>query len=212
MDKVAMVKQAEVTGVIAGLVDAEYIKLASAEDFDTVCEVVANNISDKDWTFDEVVEKTAEVMDEVYKIYEENGSIKKEANEKELSESEIMAEIGALTLAKEAGDVSEDEAESKMSKLKKMLKEHKGSVAGGVAGLTALGLLAHPKSRDYILRRASAGNEFKSGLRDDVKSLASKGMFKAEKGIKSLKDSLADRFTNPPSAASGFKRTLKMGK
>lgn len=149
MDKIAMVKQAEVSGVIAGLVDAEYIKLASAEDFDTVCQIVADNISEKDWTFDEVVEKTAEVMEEVYQIYEENGQLEKEAEvkaveevkeeevvkEAELTDTEIFAAIGELTLAKEAGDVSEDEAESKMSKLKGMLKNNKGKIGAGVAGL-----------------------------------------------------------------------------
>lgn len=209
-----MVKQAEVNGVIAGLADSGYIKLASEEDFDTVCGIVAENISDKDWTFDEVVEKTAEVMEEVYAIYEESGKLEKEASEgnTEYTEGDIMAAIGELTLAKEAGDVGDEEAESKMKKLKDMLMANKGKVVGGAVGLAALGALASPKVRGYIGGRASAGNNFKSGLLDDLKTVGGKAKetaSKVGKGSGALYNKVLDKVSNPPSSGSNFKRTFK---
>lgn len=147
-----MVKKAEVTGVIAGLVDADYIKVASEEDFNAICDTVAGQIDTDDYTFDQVVEKTAEVMDEVYKIYEENGIIEKVADEKveteveaekvaeEYTEGDILAAMGELMMAKEAGEVTAEEQESKMTELKEMLKKHKKAIGVGAGTAVAAGL------------------------------------------------------------------------
>ena len=60
MDKIAMVKQAEVTGIIAGLVDTGFLKVASDDEFEALTTIVTDNISNE-YDLDDVLLKTAEV-------------------------------------------------------------------------------------------------------------------------------------------------------
>jgi hypothetical protein len=179
MDKVAMVKQAEVNGVIAGLVDGGYVKLASEDDFNMVCEAVAGNVSDE-WDFNEVIEKTAAVMEEVNAIYEqiEAGAGAPEDLEKEASTDEVdlLAAYGKLTLMKQAEEIDDETYQTEATKLQKamaatkagagkavdatkagagkalgLLKANKGKVVAGVGAgaLTAAGL-KHGKNMKYL--------------------------------------------------------------
>jgi hypothetical protein len=168
MDKVAMVKQAEVNGVIAGLVDGGYVKLASEDDFNMVCEAVAGNVSDE-WDFNEVIEKTAAVMEEVNAIYEQIEADAGVADglRKDASETDLLAAYGELTLKKQAEEIDDETYQAEATKLQKalaatkagagkavdatkdgagkalgMLKANKGKVVAGVGAgaLTAAGL------------------------------------------------------------------------
>jgi hypothetical protein len=177
MDKVAMVKQAEVNGVIAGLVDGGYVKLASEDDFNMVCEAVAGNVSDE-WDFNEVIEKTAAVMEEVNAIYEQIEADAGVADglRKDASETDLLAAYGELTLKKQAEEIDDETYQAEATKLQKalaatkagagkavdatkdgagkalgMLKANKGKVVAGVGAgaLTAAGL-KHGKNMKYL--------------------------------------------------------------
>ena len=177
MDKVAMVKQAEVNGVIAGLVDGGYVKLASEDDFNMVCEAVAGNVSDE-WDFNEVIEKTAAVMEEVNAIYEQIEADAGVADglRKDASETDLLAAYGELTLKKQAEEIDDETYQAEATKLQKalaatkagagkavdatkdgagkalgMLKANKGKVVAGVGAgaLTAAGLI-HGKNMKYL--------------------------------------------------------------
>ena len=105
MDKLAFVKVAEVSGVVASLAENEIVKIASAEDFDAIVDAVASDLPNS-YGMDDVLAKTAEVMEYLY----ENGygdAMEKEAGE--FDEQDALAYIGELALAKEAGEISEAE-------------------------------------------------------------------------------------------------------
>jgi len=119
MEKLAMIKQAEVNGVMAALLETELVKVASEEDFDAVTSCITDGLSD-DYDMEEVLAKTAEVLDEYYALCEEGeeaGEVKKEASEEGVDETAVMAAIGELTLAKVAGDISEEDYDAEVEKL-----------------------------------------------------------------------------------------------
>jgi hypothetical protein len=125
MDKIAMIKQAEVNGVLAALVEKELVKVADDEDFEALTGAIAGSLSE-DYDFEEVMDKTAAVMEEYYELVEgaegaegEEGHEKEagEEGEAEYDERDIMAAYGELTLAKEAGDISEEDFEKEAAKV-----------------------------------------------------------------------------------------------
>lgn len=99
MDKIAQLKHAEVAGVISGLIDGGYIKLASEQEFEDLTGIVAGSISDN-WDLNEVLDKTAEVMD----------SVDMDKTAKDVLH-DALAEYGYLCISKEAGEVSDVEFE-----------------------------------------------------------------------------------------------------
>ena len=105
MDKLAAIKMAEVQGVLAALVDAELVKVASEEYFNKLAEVVIENLTD-DYDLNEVLEKTAAIIEAVNA--EDAEPMEKEAEE--LDEvGQALRYHHELVLKKEAGEVSEDE-------------------------------------------------------------------------------------------------------
>lgn len=65
MNKFAhMVKTAEVRGVMAYLVDSKMVKVASEEDFNTLVNVVSDNL-EGDYDLNTVLSKTAEILTEL---------------------------------------------------------------------------------------------------------------------------------------------------
>ena len=98
-----MVKQAEVSGALAALVDEGIVKVASVEDFEDIAQVISENLPEQ-YDADDFFAKTAEVMDEVYVIYEgANDGMDK------VAEEDALAYIGVLALQKEAGEITQEE-------------------------------------------------------------------------------------------------------
>lgn len=118
MDKLAMVKLAEVNGVIAGLVDEDLVKVASEDEFNALCDLVAENLDDE-YDMEDVLNKTAEVVELAEALEAE---MEKEAGEaEEVDVNDILAAYGHLTLLKEAEEVDDQSYEEEAGKLKKML-------------------------------------------------------------------------------------------
>ena len=116
MDKLAAIKMAEVQGVLAALVDAELVKVASEEYFNKLAEVVIENLTD-DYDLNEVLEKTAAIIE----------AVNAEPMEKEAEE---LDEVGQallyhheLVLKKEAGEVSDEEFRKEAKAIRKAFKE-----------------------------------------------------------------------------------------
>lgn len=101
MDKIAQLKHAEVAGVISGLIDGGYLKLASDQEFEALTDVVAGSVSDQ-WDLNEVLNKTAEVVS-----YVEDGGVEKTAEEEFVDSA--LAQYGYLCLAKEAEKISDED-------------------------------------------------------------------------------------------------------
>lgn len=134
MDKIAMVKVAEVSGVVAAMAEAELIKIASEEMFDTVVDAVAGSL-DNDYDLNAVLAKTAEVMS---LIEDENGLEKDAGEAEEVDERAAMAAYGELSLLKEAGDITEEEFAKEAAKISDILAAAKKG-AGKVKGFVAKG-------------------------------------------------------------------------
>lgn len=130
MDKLAFVKVAEVSGVVASLAENEIVKIASAEDFDAIVDAVASDLPNS-YGMDDVLAKTAEVMEYLY----ENGygyDMEKEAGE--FDEQDALAYIGELALAKEAGEISEAQFAKEANKALKAVKNVGREFVAGLKG------------------------------------------------------------------------------
>lgn len=154
MLKLAEVKTAEVAGFLGTLVDLDLIKVANEEDFATIVHAVSDALGDGDYSMEDALSKTAEVMDEVYGIYKEAGlledageELEKEAEEVELTEDMIKEALYAdfvEGLEKEAGM-----KESIMNLLGKGKAKAQG--AGNYVGGKAKG------AAGYVTGKAKAG-------------------------------------------------------
>lgn len=102
------IKTAEVAGVTSALLEAGVVKLAEDDlesEYAALVELTTEKLAGYDeWDYEDVVEKIAEVLDEVDAM--NNGEVK-EANE--YSDAEIAEYMGRLYLAKEAGEISEED-------------------------------------------------------------------------------------------------------
>lgn len=96
MDKFAMLKEAEVSGVLAAFTDAGIMEPLAAEDFDYLTEKVAANLDD---TY--TVEDIALVADQLL------GGQEKTAED--MLFGEIAPVLGTACMAKIAGEISDDE-------------------------------------------------------------------------------------------------------
>lgn len=148
MNKLAA-KQAEVRGALAALVDAGYVKVASENDFDVVADAVEQALpmlGNYDMT--DVLSKTAEIMEEVYEVYG-SGALDKRASDEdmeelekiasEVSEQDILAAYGSLTLQKEAGDISEFEFAKEAGKLNTITDMMRGAGSKVTGGARSVG-------------------------------------------------------------------------
>ena len=129
MDKLAAIKMAEVQGVLAALVDAELVKVASEDAFHTLTEVVCENL-DKDYDLNEVLSKTAAIIE----------AVNAEAAEPMEKEAEELDEVGQallahheLVLMKQAGEVSDDEFMKEASKIRNALSSTKKGYTDAMA-------------------------------------------------------------------------------
>ena len=105
-----LVKTAEVRGVMAYLVDSEMVKVASAEDFDKLVDVVSGELGEE-YDLNTVLSKTAEILD-ADPVEGNQKEVEEPAAEGEVKEAqdnyEIERELGRLYMAKEAGEITEE--------------------------------------------------------------------------------------------------------
>ena len=142
MNKIAeLVKEAEVRGVLAALVDGGHLKVASQEEFDALTEVVSASIDGYDHDLNTVLSKTAEVIE-----YLENGDFEKEAGEAEIDETAVMAAFGELSMMKMAGQIDEEAFAKEANKLqalldfgRKAVESTKGAAGRAFAGAKNVG-------------------------------------------------------------------------
>lgn len=167
MDKLAMVKLAEVNGVIAGLVDEGLVKVASEEEFNALCDLVSDDLDDS-YDLEDVLNKTAEIVEVAEAL---DGELEKEASDA-YDTSDILAAYGELTLLKEAGEIDDDTYDQETGTLKKYLnkgkgmasdawehvKAHKGGYATAAAVLAALGYAAQKGKLGF--RKGSVGRQY----------------------------------------------------
>lgn len=184
MDKIAQLKHAEVAGVISGLIDGGYIKLASEQEFEDLTGIVAGSISDN-WDLNEVLDKTAEVM----------------SGEEDMDKTaeEALAEFGALCLVKQAGLISDEDFYKEAAKVKiptkatEIIAEHLAGLNNGAGAVL----------QNLPVRASAAWKTLKDTLSlADARAL--RGNIKALKG--------AEAFHGPEAAAwetPGIKDLLK---
>lgn len=143
MNKIAsLVKEAEVRGVLAGLVDGGHLKIASVEDLEALTEAVSGAVEGYDYDLNTILSKTAEVIEA-----QENEGQDKEASEDEVDETAVMAAFGELSMMKMAGEIDEDSFEKEASKLKAMLEGAK-AVGSKVKGAAAKAKELPGKAKD----------------------------------------------------------------
>ena len=143
-----LVKTAEIRGVMAYLVDSEMVKVASEEDFDALVNEVADAIGDEQYDLNTVLNKTAELI---------GGE---DSQEKVASEDEeLVAEIGALTLDKIAGRISDEEYESilkeaSVAELTRRVAEQAARKGSGVQAPAATGIRGRLSDAGSYLKSA----------------------------------------------------------
>jgi hypothetical protein len=200
MDKIAMVKAAEVRGVLACLLDNDLMKVANEEEFEAVAEIVAENLGD-DYTLEDVLDTTAEVIETAEALEnmsdEELAALEAEAGEvvdegegeivelevKEASEKddvdpvELMNQYGELLMAKEAGEITDAYFEKKAASIQGILQALKGGAAKAYTGDIAAGARAAKGSVGS--KAKDIGSYLKGGFTAD-KLRKAKGMSKAK--------------------------------
>lgn len=95
MDKLAQIRESEVRGVLAALVDCGQIKVASAEDFDILASAVADNIGTS-YSVDDIASVTADLI---------GGSVKTAEGQHETA---CMAALGELLMLKTANEIDDE--------------------------------------------------------------------------------------------------------
>lgn len=182
MNKIAsLVKEAEVRGVLAGLVDGGHLKIASAEDLEALTEVVSGAVEGYDYDLNTILSKTAEVIE-----YLENEGQDKEASEDgadTFDKTAALAAVGELTMAKLAGEISEADYENAVEELMKMADEWSDAAESS-------------RAKDYSWRpKGGAAEKTKGSVRAQVNKVKSAVVDRAKgKGIgeaaRNLKDTL----------------------
>ncbi len=105
MNKTAMLKEAEVAGVLAAFTDAGMMPKYASEDFDYLTEKVAENLGDT-YTVNDV----AYVTDALLKQAGDYDDYMDKTAEEMLAEV-VSPAIGTAYLAKMAGEISDDQLE-----------------------------------------------------------------------------------------------------
>ena len=100
MDKFAMLKEAEVAGVLSAFMDNGYMAKLASDDFEYVVEKVAENLGDS-YTVEDVADVTGAVL---------NGAVMDKTAE-EVFVDNVAPVIGAAYMAKIAGEITDDEME-----------------------------------------------------------------------------------------------------
>ena len=227
MDKIAMVKQAEVSGALAALVDEGIVKVASVEDFEGIAQVISENLPEQ-YDANDFFAKTAEVMDKVYAIYEgasveEDEGVEKVAEESmdKVAEEDVLATIGIFALQKEAGEITAEEFQEKTAGLAEVLLSA-GKNINKVTGAVSKGAGKVKDGAGWISEKAGLKALKEKALSSEsgakaIKKLKDgseyvKGGFKAKKLRQALKGTqLAKRAPGTmeaPSLAPGVKQLM----
>lgn len=106
MDKYAMLKTAEVSGVLAAFVDSGVMPPMDTDDFDYLTEKVAEYLPDQ-YTVEDIAAVTDAVINDAYDGYDD--SMDKTAEE--VLYGDIAPVIGTAYMAKLAGDINDEEFE-----------------------------------------------------------------------------------------------------
>lgn len=106
MNKTAMLKEAEVAGVLAAFTDAGMMPKFASEGFDYLTEKVAENLGD-DYTVNEI----AYVTDALLKQAAAEAEPEMNKTAEEVLADVASPAIGAAYLAKMAGEITEDQFE-----------------------------------------------------------------------------------------------------
>ena len=199
-----MVKQAEVAGVLAGLVDADLIKIASEEDFEVITDVVAENLSN-DYDLDEVLAKTAEVFEYLEEV--DGEPLEKTAEEEYV---EAMAALGEATMDKLAGELDDEEFEKIAASIADLASKAIHGDLSKIPGAIGSGLRG---AKDYLVKGLKGSGIKKSlkartGLKNYTKDYANYMQeLKAAKRL-GLPTGLAKKQTKKR-FAEGFKQVNK---
>lgn len=164
MDKLAQIRESEVRGVLAALVDCGQIKIASAEDFDNLASAVADNVGTS-YSVDDIASVTAELL---------GGSVK---TAEEQHETACMAALGELLMMKTADEIDDETFASAVEPLLKEAVSIRGAL--GKAKDMGRGLLD--------LDSADAAKKIRGGL-----SVA-KQYFKDGFALKGIRDAAEKR-------------------
>ena len=152
MDKVAMIKSAEVRGVLACLVDNGLVKVANEESFEAIADAVASNLGD-DYTLEDVLDNTADVVETAEAIDnmtvveraalaaaidnmtdEERAALAAAIDEdaaaaaatpeaeKTAEYKNLMEQYGELVMAKEAGEITDSYFEKQALSIQSLLQ------------------------------------------------------------------------------------------
>ena len=100
MDKVAMLKEAEVAGVLSAFVDHGYMEKMASDEFSGLVEKVAESLNDS-YTVEDIASVTEAVL---------GGSMDKTAEEQFIDE--IAPSMGYLYMAKLAEEIDGDECDA----------------------------------------------------------------------------------------------------
>jgi len=144
MDKIAKaVRRAEVNGFVAGLIDSGIMKVANEEEAAVVADVIEEHLPE-DYDMEDAMAIAAEVVDalggeaegEGYEDegYEDDGMVVEASDKSDVNMAAVMAAYGELTMAKEAGDISEGEFEKQAVTLKGIVGGAKNLYKGDYAG------------------------------------------------------------------------------
>lgn len=99
MDKLAALKQSQVTGVLSAFIDKGYMQKMAEEDFNYLVTKVAENLDDT-YTVNDIANVTEAIL---------NGGVEKTAEEQFVDA--VAPVIGAAYMAKMAGEISDEEME-----------------------------------------------------------------------------------------------------
>lgn len=235
MDKIAMVKTAEVRGVIACLVDNELVKVANQDEFNALSDLVEANVSEN-YDVNEVMNKTAEVLDALENMSDEEleelaAAIEEEQAEEavaeevaedevkeasEINETALMAAYGELAMAKEAGEISAEEFEKEAGSLRGMVEGAKNLASraynGDVSGAAkSIGAKAKELARNKFtgFKDTLSGASVRAAKKEydrGVNPLNLKGLTENVDKAKKNVSSVKDSLTNANSNVSDFAR------
>lgn len=125
MNKIAQIRNQEIRGTVAALVDAGLVKCASNEEFDVIANAVNEKLANNAYDLADIVEATSLVVEgPAVKTAEEAPVMYKEAALQH--ESNCFAALGELLLMKTAGQISDEDFVSEADFLMKAAAEAAG--------------------------------------------------------------------------------------
>ena len=140
MEKIAQIRDQEVRGVLAALVDTGHVKCASREEFDTMSAALAEKVG-FEYELADIVEAAGVVLGGTPAAEEKTASMQK--NAAEIHESNCYAALGELLLMKTAGLVDDETFVENADILMKAASE--------AAGITEAIAALPPEAQEAVL-------------------------------------------------------------